>query len=56
MPTPMAASSKIRPMSDHGTANSDALPAAIGASWAIGIVFGGQPGVAVTCAVIGPAG
>src|SRR5215469_1285036 len=56
MPTPMAASSKIRPMSDHGTANSDALPAAIGAIVTSGIVCAGQPGVAVTCAVIGPAG
>src|ERR1700722_5737487 len=52
----MAASSRTRPSSDHGNANSDALPAAAGATLASGMVPFGQPGARFTCALIGPSG
>src|SRR6185437_10751609 len=42
MPTPIATSSRMRPRSDHGNANSDAVPVTAGAAWA--------SAVAVPCA------
>src|SRR5580704_12748958 len=56
MPTPIATSSRIRPRSDHGNANSGALPVASSADWASGMVPFGQPDSTSTCAVSGPTG